>query len=176
MEQKVREKKSSYTAPVAIRITKFSSCPGRLWTWFYLEKGKGWHTVKELRGKVSFDSQHDKYASQLSCDASPEAYIFVTQGYYEAHLSFGKRDVTNTVLKYASGEASQDNCEAYLSFCESNDTLPRALFTVHAKAFKCIRTDKGVFWRPSLVCTQSLGEASVEEAKIKHFCHSLTNP
>jgi hypothetical protein len=33
-------------------------------------------------------------------------------------------------FKYASDEASQDNCEAYLSFCESNDTLPRAPFTV----------------------------------------------
>jgi hypothetical protein len=32
--------------------------------------------------------------------------------------------------KYASGEPSQDNCEAYLSFFESNDTLPRATFTV----------------------------------------------
>jgi hypothetical protein len=43
------------------------------------------YTVKVVRGKVSFDSQNDKYASQLSCDASPEA-----------HLTFGKRDVTNT--------------------------------------------------------------------------------
>jgi hypothetical protein len=25
--------------------------------------------------KVSFDSQHDKFASQLSCDASPETYL-----------------------------------------------------------------------------------------------------
>jgi hypothetical protein len=34
------------------------------------------YTVKEVRGKVSFDSQNDKYASQqLSCDASPEAYL-----------------------------------------------------------------------------------------------------
>jgi hypothetical protein len=32
--------------------------------------------------------------------------------------------------KYASGEASQDNCEAHLSFCESIDTLPRTTFTV----------------------------------------------
>jgi hypothetical protein len=32
---------------------------------------------------------------------------------------------------YASGEASQDNCEAYLSFCASNDTLPRTPFTVY---------------------------------------------
>jgi hypothetical protein len=32
-------------------------------------------TVKEVRGKVSFDSQNDKYASQLSCDASHEAYF-----------------------------------------------------------------------------------------------------
>jgi hypothetical protein len=31
--------------------------------------------VKEVQGKVSFDSQNDKYASQLSCDASPEAYL-----------------------------------------------------------------------------------------------------
>jgi hypothetical protein len=33
--------------------------------------------------------------------------------------------------KYASDEASQDHCEAYLAFCESNDTLPRATFTVY---------------------------------------------
>jgi hypothetical protein len=33
--------------------------------------------------------------------------------------------------KYTSGEASLDNFEAYLSFCESNDTLPRAPFTVY---------------------------------------------
>jgi hypothetical protein len=33
--------------------------------------------------------------------------------------------------KYASGEASLDYFEAYLSFCESNDTLPRVPFTVH---------------------------------------------
>jgi hypothetical protein len=32
--------------------------------------------------------------------------------------------------KYASDEASQDNCELFLSFCESNDALPRAPFTV----------------------------------------------
>jgi hypothetical protein len=35
--------------------------------------------------------------------------------------------------KYASGEASLDNCEAYSSFCESNNTLPRAPFTVPLK-------------------------------------------
>jgi hypothetical protein len=33
------------------------------------------YTVKGIRGKVSFDSRNDKYASQLSCDASPEAYL-----------------------------------------------------------------------------------------------------
>jgi hypothetical protein len=33
--------------------------------------------------------------------------------------------------KYASGEASQDNFEAHLTFSESNDTLPRAPFTVY---------------------------------------------
>jgi hypothetical protein len=32
-------------------------------------------TVKGARGKVSFDSQNDKYASQLSCEASPKAYL-----------------------------------------------------------------------------------------------------
>jgi hypothetical protein len=37
--------------------------------------------------------------------------------------------------KYASDEASQDNCEAYLSFCESDDTLPRAPFTVYKENF-----------------------------------------
>jgi hypothetical protein len=34
--------------------------------------------------------------------------------------------------KYASGEASLDSCQAYLTFRESNDTLPRAPFTVYA--------------------------------------------
>jgi hypothetical protein len=33
------------------------------------------YTVKGARGKVSFDSQNDKYASQLSCEASPEASL-----------------------------------------------------------------------------------------------------
>jgi hypothetical protein len=33
------------------------------------------YTVKGSRGEVSFDSQKDKYASQLSCDASPEVYL-----------------------------------------------------------------------------------------------------
>jgi hypothetical protein len=33
------------------------------------------YTVKGTRGKVSFDSQNDKYASKLSSDASPEAYL-----------------------------------------------------------------------------------------------------
>jgi hypothetical protein len=33
------------------------------------------NTVKEVRCKVSFDSQNGKYASQLSCDASAEAYL-----------------------------------------------------------------------------------------------------
>jgi hypothetical protein len=32
--------------------------------------------------------------------------------------------------KYASDEASQDNCEECLAFCESNHNLPRAPFTV----------------------------------------------
>jgi hypothetical protein len=35
--------------------------------------------------------------------------------------------------KYASGKASQDNCEAYLSCCDSNDTLPRTSFTVRRR-------------------------------------------
>jgi hypothetical protein len=35
---------------------------------------KGFYTVKGARGKVSFDSQNDKY-TQLSCDTSSEAYL-----------------------------------------------------------------------------------------------------
>jgi hypothetical protein len=49
------------------------------------------------------------------------------------HISFTKRQMRFTVTLndiYASGKASQDNCEAYLSFCELNDTLPRDPFTV----------------------------------------------
>jgi hypothetical protein len=56
-------------------------------------------TVKGDRGKVSFDSQTDKYASQLSSDASPEAY-----------LSLRKMKSAFVILevrcdKYDSGEA-----------------------------------------------------------------------
>jgi hypothetical protein len=36
-----------------------------------------YRTVKGARGKVSFDSQNDKYASQLFSDASPEAYLLL---------------------------------------------------------------------------------------------------
>jgi hypothetical protein len=49
------------------------------------------------------------------------------------HISFTKCQMRFTVTqsdKHASVEASQDNCEAYLSFIESNDTLPRTSFTV----------------------------------------------
>jgi hypothetical protein len=57
------------------------------------------YTVKGARGKVSFDSQNDKYASKLSSDASPEAY-----------LSLRKLKSAFAILeircdKYASGEA-----------------------------------------------------------------------
>jgi hypothetical protein len=57
------------------------------------------YTVKGAQGKVSFDSQTDKYASQLSSDASPEAY-----------LSLRKMKSVFVILevrcdKYASGEA-----------------------------------------------------------------------
>jgi hypothetical protein len=41
------------------------------------------------------------------------------------------RFTVNLSDKYATGEASQDNCEAYLSFCESNYTLPRTTFTMN---------------------------------------------
>jgi hypothetical protein len=39
------------------------------------------YTVKGARGKVpvSFDSQTDKCASQLSSEASPEAYLLLTK-------------------------------------------------------------------------------------------------
>jgi hypothetical protein len=61
--------------------------------------GLVFHTVKGARGKVSFDSLTDKYASQLSSDASPEAY-----------LSLRKMKSVFVILevrcdKYASGEA-----------------------------------------------------------------------
>jgi hypothetical protein len=64
-------------------------------------------TLKGARGKVSFDSLKAKYASKLSCYASLEAYL--------SHLTF---KITNTLFnflsdKYASREASLDNCEAY---------------------------------------------------------------
>jgi hypothetical protein len=36
---------------------------------------QGLYTVKGARGKVSFESQNDKYASKLSYDASPEVYL-----------------------------------------------------------------------------------------------------
>jgi hypothetical protein len=57
------------------------------------------NTVKGARGKVPFDSQRDKYASKLSSDASPEAY-----------LSLRKLRSAFVILevrcdKYASGEA-----------------------------------------------------------------------
>jgi hypothetical protein len=52
------------------------------------------------------------------------------------HISFTKWQMRFTVnlSDNSSGEASQDNCEAYLSFCESNDTLPRTTFTVYRTA------------------------------------------
>jgi hypothetical protein len=46
-------------------------------------------TVKGARGKVSFDSQNDKLASQLSCEASPEADL--------SHLLY---QMTNTLHSY----------------------------------------------------------------------------
>jgi hypothetical protein len=81
-------------------------------------------TVKGARGKVWFDSLNIKYVSKLSCYTSAEAY-----------LSHRNSKMTNALFnflsdKYASGEASLDNFEAYLSFCESNNTSPRAPFTV----------------------------------------------
>jgi hypothetical protein len=33
------------------------------------------YTAKGAQGKVPFDSQNGKYASPLSCDASPVAYL-----------------------------------------------------------------------------------------------------
>jgi hypothetical protein len=61
------------------------------------------YTVKGARGKVSFDSPNVKYASKVSCFASPEAYL--------SHLTY---KITNTLFiflsdKYASGEASLDS-------------------------------------------------------------------
>jgi hypothetical protein len=94
------------------------------------------HTVKGARGKVSFDSQNDKWASQYPVKLHLRRIC---------HISFTKWQMRFTVTlndKYASGEASQDNCEAYLSFCESNDTLPRVPFTVYTQGFSPNSQDK----------------------------------
>jgi hypothetical protein len=43
------------------------------------------------------------------------------------HILLTKWQISFEIIlsdKYASGEASQDNCEVYLSFCESNDFGP----------------------------------------------------
>jgi hypothetical protein len=66
-----------------------------VWQW----SKTGLYTVKGAKGKVSFDSQNDKYASKLSSDASPEAF-----------LSLRKLKSAFVILevrcyKYASGEA-----------------------------------------------------------------------
>jgi hypothetical protein len=104
------------------------------------------YTVKGARGKVSFDSQNAKYAKQLSCDASLEVYL--------SHLIYQMTNAPHSYTlsyKYASDEASQDHCEAYLSFCESNDTLPRAPFTVYSNTlFKFFCSN---FWiKKYLIC------------------------
>jgi hypothetical protein len=57
------------------------------------------YTVKGARGKVSFDSQTDKYASKLSTDASPEAYLSLRK-FKSAFVILAVR-----CDKYASGEA-----------------------------------------------------------------------
>jgi hypothetical protein len=67
------------------------------------------YTVKGTRGKVSFESQYKKYASQLSCDASPEMYSI-------CHILFTKWQMRFTATlsyKYASDEASQDSTVQY---------------------------------------------------------------
>jgi hypothetical protein len=89
---------------------------------------KYFYTVKEVRGKVSFYLQNDKYASQLSCDASPEAYLSLrVTAESICHLV---NEMWQVCLRWSF---SKDICEAYLSFCESNDTLPRDSFTVTLK-------------------------------------------
>jgi hypothetical protein len=66
------------------------------------------YTVKRARGQVSFDSLNVKYASKLSCYASPETYL--------SHITSKITDALFIFLsdKYDSGEASLDSCEAYL--------------------------------------------------------------
>jgi hypothetical protein len=54
------------------------------------------YTVKGARGKVSFDSQTDIYASQLSSDASPEEYWKMKSVFVILEVRCDK---------YASGEA-----------------------------------------------------------------------
>jgi hypothetical protein len=62
------------------------------------------------RGKVSFDSQNDKYASHLSCDASPEVYL--------AHLIY---QMTNALHSYPELQISlgpQKYCKKNLLLCQ----------------------------------------------------------
>jgi hypothetical protein len=108
-------------------------------------------TVNGVRGKVWFDSLNIKYASKLSCYASSEAYL--------SHLTSKMTNALFNFLsdKYSPGEASVDNFEAYLSFCESNHTLPRAPFTVHGEKlfwiFICTCKDIRLKRLDSLLCT-----------------------
>jgi hypothetical protein len=56
---------------------------------YFAHQHKCYCAVKGARGKVSFYSQNDKYASQFSCDASPDAYL--------SHLTF---QMTNALHNY----------------------------------------------------------------------------
>jgi hypothetical protein len=76
---------------------------------------------------------------ELLCVVDQDKIIIILKSNFSlrriCHISFTKWQMRFTVTlsdKYDSGESSQDNCEAYLSFCESNDTLPRTSFTVYS--------------------------------------------
>jgi hypothetical protein len=84
----------TYNINYILRIWLNKSC-----TWFKSPSKTNAYTVKGARGKVSFDSLTDKYASQLSNDASSEAYLSIRKMKSLFVIWEVRCD------KYASGEA-----------------------------------------------------------------------
>jgi hypothetical protein len=84
----------------------------------------GLHTTTLLKGpEVKYHLTH-KMTNTL------HNYSVMLHLWCICHILFTKWQMRFTATlsyKYASDEASQDHCEAYLSFCESNDTLPEPI-------------------------------------------------
>jgi hypothetical protein len=74
----VRSYLGEFEAEFKKPLARESGAQGVLFDEKNRESKISWHchyTVKGARGKVSFDSQTDQYVSQLSSDASPDAYL-----------------------------------------------------------------------------------------------------